>query len=180
MIECDKQSLLALRQYDNFNYCVLEKRSKRPLHNKWNTSTQTLDDVILEHKNKELNIGLVLGKISGVVDIDCDRQEAVTVADCLNDSYLPHIKRNQSSSHFLYLCKEGGKTIQLKDPDTNASLVELRGDGGQTMIPPSIHPNGEQLEWNTLPDNLSHQKFHSKLECIRTLGLLTMIILKFS
>ena len=26
-------------------------------------------------------------------------------------------------------------------------LVELRGDGSQTMIPPSMHPNGEQLTW---------------------------------
>ena len=77
MIEYNKESLLALRQYDNFNYCVLEQRSKRPLHKNWNTITQTLDDVILEHQNKGLNIGLVLGKISGVVDIDCDSKEAV-------------------------------------------------------------------------------------------------------
>ena len=104
MIEYNKQSLLALRQYDNFNYCVLEQRSKRPLHKNWNTITQTLDNVILEHQNKGLNIGLVLGKISGVVDIDCDSKEAVAVADYLNDSYPAHIKRNQSSSHHLYLC----------------------------------------------------------------------------
>ena len=67
-------SVLALRQYDNFNYCVLEQRSKRPLHKNWNTITQTLDDVTLEHENKGLNIGLVLGKTSGVMDIDCDCQ----------------------------------------------------------------------------------------------------------
>jgi len=77
MIKYNNESLLALRQYDNFNYCVLEKRSKKPLHKNWNTITQTLDDVIQEHQNKELNIGLVLGKISGVMDIDCDSQERV-------------------------------------------------------------------------------------------------------
>ncbi len=176
MIKYNNESLLALRQYDNFNYCVLEQRSKKPLHKNWNTITQTLDDVILEHQNKELNIGLVLGKTSGAMDIDCDSQEAVAVADYLNDSNHAHFKRNQSSSHFFYLCKEGGKTIQLKDPDTNASLVELRGDGGQTMIPPSIHPNGEQLEWNTLPDNLSHHSYDELIKQVYKIGAISLLL----
>jgi hypothetical protein len=26
-------------------------------------------------------------------------------------------------------------------------LVELRGTGGQSMCPPSLHPCGEKVEW---------------------------------
>src|SRR5260370_30104485 len=31
--------------------------------------------------------------------------------------------------------------------DHGACLIELRGQGLQTMVPPSIHPCGERLEW---------------------------------
>src|SRR5438552_18321692 len=27
-------------------------------------------------------------------------------------------------------------------------LIEIRGTGGQTMMPPSIHPSGEQVRWS--------------------------------
>ncbi len=36
----------------------------------------------------------------------------------------------------------------LKSPVTaGGMLVELRADGGQTMVPPSVHPSGERVRW---------------------------------
>lgn len=34
-----------------------------------------------------------------------------------------------------------------QDGKTPTMIVELRGDGSQTMVPPSIHPEGERLRW---------------------------------
>src|SRR6202041_2088621 len=31
-------------------------------------------------------------------------------------------------------------------------LLELRSTGGQTMFPPSVHPNGERLKWERYDD----------------------------
>ena len=43
------------------------------------------------------------------------------------------------------------KTQQFKDScapkDEKSMLVELRSTGGQTIVPPSVHPNGERYKW---------------------------------
>jgi hypothetical protein len=36
--------------------------------------------------------------------------------------------------------------------DQRACLVELRGTGGWTIVPPSIHPSGAALVWDARDD----------------------------
>ena len=52
------------------------------------------------------------------------------------------------SVHYLYRGNSFGPRKAFTSTNPNkATLVELRGDGSQTMIPPSIHPNGKELTW---------------------------------
>jgi len=61
--------------------------------------------------------------------------------------------RNCITTHDIYRVTSGDfgtKRFQdpnLGDDDAKAMLVELRGTGSQTMAPPSIHPNGQLIEW---------------------------------
>ena len=127
-----------------FRYCELAAEQKTPVHNGWQTNTKSFDEVWDAHQANRSNIGLLLGNTSGVMDIDCDSVEAAALMHHLTDGYLGHFKRSHDSAHYLFLCKGGGKTVQLKHPDTSV-IVELRGDGSQTMVPPSTHPDGQQL-----------------------------------
>jgi hypothetical protein len=97
------------------------------------------------------NIGLILGEPSGLFDGDQDCPEAQELAPV----FLPHSpakfgRRSAPRSHWLYAVAGDFPTVQFEDPtlDKDAMLIELRGTGGQTMCPPSIHPESEQVEWD--------------------------------
>ena len=94
------------------------------------------------------NIGLILGAPSGgLVDVDLDSPEAVTLAS----SFLPiteriHGRRSSRASHRWYRTNPVASPEKFSDP-TGACLVEIRSTGQQTVVPPSTHPSGEILRW---------------------------------
>lgn len=96
---------------------------------------------------EEGNIGIILGEPSGgLVDVDLDCPEALELAD----EFLPPTlaitgRPSKPRSHRWYIA-DGARTIQYRDPVTREMLVELRSTGGQTLVGPSIHPEGEAYE----------------------------------
>src|SRR5262249_58428460 len=57
-------------------------------------------------------------------------------------------RRPRRRSHWLYRTDTALPMTQEKFTGLDDTvLVELRGTGGQTMAPPSVHPSGERLEW---------------------------------
>jgi putative DNA primase/helicase len=123
----------------------LEPRDKKALLRDWQNRTFAPDDF-----KAASNIGVKLGEPSGgLVDVDLDCPEAIAFVD----EFLPttgatfgHGEHPQS--HRLYVCDAPGRTRRWTTAD-GAVIVELRGTGGQTMFPPSIHPNGESVTWAT-------------------------------
>jgi putative DNA primase/helicase len=121
----------------------------------WQDRRFTLEDLPREFSNPSTNIGVLLGEPSGgLYDVDIDCTEALAVAD----AFLPATgaefgRKSKLRSHRFYICTgvdEG--TRQFRDPnlgkkDEKSMLIELRGSGGQTMLPPSVHPFGEAVEW---------------------------------
>lgn len=103
------------------------------------------------------NIGIACGKISGgllVVDVD-RKQNGVDGLDSLNawereNGELPETVRSitgTGGSHLLYRIDGAGKNrVNLLDG------VDIRSDGGYIVAPPSVHPNGNQYEWEYDPD----------------------------
>ena len=158
-----------------FRYCELAAEQKTPVHNSWQTDTKSFDEVWDAHQANKSNIGLVLGNTSGVMDIDCDSVEAVALMHHLADSYLGHFKRSHDSAHYLFLCEEGGKTVQLKHPDGGV-MIELRGDGGQTMVPPSTHPNGQQLSMKDWHSDASPHQYDSLYRIVHRVGVLGLLM----
>jgi hypothetical protein len=99
----------------------------------------------------ESNVGLLLGPDSGnLVDIDCDCPEAIQFALVyLPPTMMIHGRPSAPLAHFWYTVDEPIDLV--KYTDGNKTIIEFRcskGDKGfQTVIPPSIHPSGEQLSW---------------------------------
>jgi len=86
------------------------------------------------------------------VDLDCP--EARTLADSLLPATgLVHGRASAPRSHRWYLCSPPPagttryRTPASPDAPKGTTLVELRSTGGQTVVPPSVHPSGEALVW---------------------------------
>lgn len=121
-------------------------KSKRPIIKGW-PALQLRRDELEEHFGSEGNIGLALGHVSGgLVDVDLDCDEAVELAS----QYLPSTtaisgRPSRRESHWWYYSPDVD-TVKFKDPVSGEMLVELRGSGTQTIVGPSIHPDGEQYD----------------------------------
>jgi hypothetical protein len=113
---------------------------------------------------KAFNLGLVTGAISGVVVADCDTQEALAFA--INEANLfstvgVHTTRGQH----LYF-KHPGDKVQNKVggqgrdwPDVQG--LDLRGDGGYVVVPPSLKFDDEgkfkhQYTWTFPEEDIEH------------------------
>jgi len=122
--------------------------AKNPGRDGWQNERYALDDVDRAF-DPAGNIGLLLGKASGgLVDVDLDTPEAIAVApDLLPATDMQHGRPSKLCSHWWYRTTDGEmRTTRYRDPD-GSTLVELRSTGGQTIVPPSVHPSGELLAW---------------------------------
>lgn len=125
-------------------------REKAPCEPGWQEMRVAESD-IPRRFSTDANLGVVTGKLSqGLTDIDLDCDQAVMLAE----HFLP-VTRMRSGhgarrlSHWFYRVIEQLPTSAVyKDVDTDrTTLVELRTDGHQTLVPPSVHPNGDVYEW---------------------------------
>jgi len=135
------------------------ERTKEPVLPEWPDLDLSLDDLPAHFlvNGHRPNIGVILGKRSrGIVDVDNDAAEAIAFAKL----WLPATgavfgRPSKRRSHYLFYAADGvgPKTTQFKRPGNPqektgpAMLVELRGNGGQTIFPGSIHESGEAVEW---------------------------------
>jgi len=109
------------------------------------------------------NIGLRLGLASGdLIDVDADSSEVRTVLRFRRPNH-PSVSGRKSSPNAHYWFRDPNLTENFhrkyRDPvageDEKAMILEVRADSAcQTMVPPSKHPNGEDLFWLNNEDNL--------------------------
>lgn len=106
------------------------------------------------------NIGLLLGKPSGgLVDIDLDHPKTRR----LKGHFLPPTpmksgRAGNPGSHYWYLVRAdtlpGYRKFTMpkkQDGKTGDTIVEFRSTGGQSVIPPSLHPSGDEYTWQGEP-----------------------------
>ncbi len=138
----------------------LPTREKKPRLAGWQSLRITAEQVETYFPaNKRHNLGILNGAPSQrLVDVDLDCKEAIVAGQHL----LPHTgwvfgRTSARKSHAIYrtlstsLTKSSIKFIDpLMEDDLRACLCELRGNGSQTLFPPSLHPSGECYTWDTL------------------------------
>lgn len=127
-------------------------RSKGPTRKGWQQLTaEYVGTHIAQLFPEGSNMGLLLGTPSnGLVDVDLDCPEAVRAAGyLLPETDMVSGRKSAPRSHYWYQI-EGGCPRTQKFKDTNgATLAELRGTGGQTVAPPSLHDGtGELIAWD--------------------------------
>lgn len=122
---------------------------KGPALKGW-TNLRLTDDDLSQYFGNGEGIGLLLGEPSGgLVDVDLDASEAIVVTPMfLPETGMVHGRPSKLRSHWWYLASPIPATLKFQDPD-GTMLVELRSTGGQTVIPPSVHPSGELISWES-------------------------------
>lgn len=141
--------LEAAREYLGRGYMPLPvpRGEKRCLLDGWSSLRFTEDD-LPEQFAGDGNIGLALGEASGwLVDVDLDCEEAIELAP----QFLPATKAKTGrasapQSHWWYIAP-GAVTKKHSDPVTHKMIAEFRSSGQQTLVGPSIHPQGEPYDW---------------------------------
>jgi len=108
-------------------------------------------------KRPECNIGIATGTPSnGIIVIDFDNHD-VDGMDYLHDwesehGELPETASAKSGSGGYHLYYRANTPIESS---VNSEIaVDIRGDGGYIVAPPSIHPNGQPYAWENDPDDV--------------------------
>jgi hypothetical protein len=100
------------------------------------------------------NIGVHCGPASGLICIDLDGRDAIAAWEDLQRRH-----RGIGDGHlWTRTCRDdGGWHLWLRWdhpwwPQSTDGLgpgIEVRAEGRQTLVPPSLHPSGRRYEWHT-------------------------------
>ena len=118
-------------------------RVKGPTGEGW-TSGLSLEE-LESYIGADDNVGLLTG--DGLVDVDLDDEVARSLAPIVLPSTGLVSGRPGSPASHWWFATTIEKTTRFTAPGGN-TLLEIRGAGAQTVIPPSLHEGtGEELRW---------------------------------
>ena len=119
---------------------------KNPVLSSWQRLRIEPEKVADYFNGNAQNIGILLGEPSGgVVEVDCDVQEAVSAAPYFLPKTARSGRESSPESHWWYR-SEGVRTQKFMNMD-GRTLLELRSTGHQTLVAPSLHPEGDRYLW---------------------------------
>jgi hypothetical protein len=104
----------------------------------------------------DANIGMATGKRAGVFTVDIDRDHGgYATADALQERYgaFPAtlaVKTGGGGLQLYYRWPERG--VIRNSAGKLGPGVDVRGEGGYTILPPSLHLSGNPYEWSGLDD----------------------------
>lgn len=146
-------------------FIKLRPNTKIPLQKNWLNKEQTHGSI----NPKNHNIGLLLGSKSGIIDVDLDCSFSKALAKIiLPQPSMAYESHETQSGHYLYRARDTGPTRKFFG--SNSNLVELRAEGAQTMVPPSIHPNGNELLVTQVNDIADAVKYENLLKDVSLLA----------
>ena len=104
------------------------------------------------------NIGIATGKASSgitVIDLDIDEDKGIDGYHTLDDWQR---ENGRFPDTWMSITGRGGYHLYYKDTVERRNRagiidgVDVRGDGGYVVAPPSIHSNGNRYEWEYSPE----------------------------
>lgn len=130
----------------------MQARGKRPLL-AWREFQQRIageDEVARWFKRwPDANLGIVTGRISGIVVVDIDTRHGGPASVAEAES-----RHGPLAATLEAATGGGGRHLYYAHPGTPTANrvgmlpgIDLRGDGGCVVAPPSVHPNGRRYAW---------------------------------
>lgn len=95
----------------------------------------------------DANIGLATGKVSGVYVVDLDGPDSGQALAQYGELAPVAIARTARGRH-VYLESD----LPARNSASRiAALIDVRGDGGYVVLPPSVHESGHVYTWELEP-----------------------------
>jgi Bifunctional DNA primase/polymerase, N-terminal/AAA domain/Primase C terminal 1 (PriCT-1) len=97
----------------------------------------------------EANVGIVTGAVSGLVVLDADGPEGLESLTALGVPATTWLSKTARGYHAFFKAPDGQRV------DGRVGFMpglDVRGEGGYVVVPPSIHSSGVRYEWLTAPD----------------------------
>jgi hypothetical protein len=129
------------------------ERGKVPLLKNWPRSASSDMDVIRKwaEKHKACNWGVATGPESGIFAIDIDGESGEeSFSSLVNEhgAWTETLAVTTARGRHFYFDWPASGTIRNSAGKLGAG-IDVRGDGGYCVIPPSTHPSGASYEWAT-------------------------------
>lgn len=119
-------------------------RGKSPIHKGWQHLPKQSAAQLAAAYRPGLNLGLHTGRVVGaapwLVVIDCDTIEASRY--CADHLPLSPVRTRSASGFHLFYRHPGGLVDVPNRVKVRGAAVDIRGDGGNLVLPPSVHPSG--------------------------------------
>lgn len=121
-----------------------EKKSPLVSWREWQVRRPTADQVAAWWRRwPQANIAIITGRPSGIIVLDVDGEEGRAL---LQGRYIPPTPtaRTGGGGWHYYFRHPGG---EVRNRVGILPHVDIRGDGGLVIAPPSVHPSGKRYEW---------------------------------
>lgn len=151
MQENELKELLAYAEFYHdagFSVIPLQTGRKQPLiqWQEYQRRIATLEEIHQWFERwKDTNIGIVTGRVSNIIVLDVDGEEGWrTIRDNNLEIPMTWSVATGKGAHFYFKHPGGEITNFVKV----LPGIDLRGDRGYVVAPPSIHPSGRIYQWN--------------------------------
>lgn len=156
----------------------LEERGKRP-KTRNGCKDATIDAAQVKawwQQWPNANIGIATGSKSGkifVIDLDIDENKGIDGYHTLEDWQR---ENGRFPDTWMSITGRGGYHLYFKSDQevrNRAGIidgVDIRGEGGYVVAPPSIHSNGRRYEWEYPPEELPLAKANNTVEYFLEIG----------
>jgi len=130
--------------------CASPGKHPRTVHGVKDATTDQIQIRAWWQSSPDDNIGIATGNISGliVLDVDGDEGEGSLSSLELKHGKLPNtlVARTGSGGRHLYFSLQAGQVIHCSAGRIGIGL-DVRGEGGYVVAPPSRHSSGGGYEW---------------------------------
>jgi hypothetical protein len=142
----------AAQLYASLGWAVFPCTGKRPLtrHGLRDATRDASEVCAFWAKHEDANVGVVTGAVSAIVGLDIDPKNG-------GDDSLARLEKENAPLPPTRTVRtgSGGRHLYFKHPgvavpNSAGKLgrgLDVRGDGGYLIAPPSLHPDGGTYEW---------------------------------
>ncbi len=99
----------------------------------------------------DANIGIVTGAVSGIVVLDADGPKGLESLDSFGSTstWVSKTGRDEGGRHVFY--RHPGPQVRIENRTGLLPGLDVRGDDGYVIAPPSLHRSGRKYTWVTGP-----------------------------
>ena len=132
---------------------ALQPKGKKPVAGSRGFKDAATSEILITRSwddRPDANIGMATGKVPELWVLDIDGEEGSQSLTAMETELgpLPETLEQRTGSggrHLFFRWPAGNREVRNKQALRPG--IDVRGEGGYVVLPPSVHPNGKKYEW---------------------------------